>query len=83
MNIDTIKKYMAVFSGENYFRDWIIPINAKNVYNFVLPYWMHNNTELSLCQLIIGFFERKILVNYEYYFYTKKLYELMCDKQIS
>ena len=83
MNIDTIKKYMAFFSGENYFRDWIIPINAKNVYNFVLPYWMHNNTELSLCQLIIGFFEQKILVNYEYYFYTKKLYELMCDKQIS
>ena len=83
MNIDTIKKYMDFFSGENYFRDWIIPINAKNVYNFVLPYWMHNNNELSLCQLIIGFFEQKILVNYEYYYYTKKTYELMCHKQIS
>ena len=83
MNIDTIKKYMEYFSRENYFIDWIVPINAKNIFNFVLPYWMHNNDELSLCQLIIGFFEQKILVNYEYYYYTKKMYELMCDKQIS
>ena len=83
MNIDTIKKFMEYFSGENFFRDWIIPVNAKNIYNFVLPYWMHDNKELSLCQLIIGYFEQKILVNYEYNFYTKKNYEFSYNKQIS
>ena len=31
----------------------------------------------------MGFFEQKIMVNYEYYYYTKKIYELSIDKQIS
>ena len=83
MNTDSFKKFLEFFSGENYFKDWIIPINVKNVYNFVLPYWMHNNKELSLSQIIIGFFEQKIIVNYEYYYYTKKNYEIICNKQIS
>ena len=83
LNVDTIKKNLDFFANENYFRDWIIPINAKNIYNFVLPYWMHNTKELSLCQIIMGFFEQKIMVNYEYYYYTKKIYELSIDKQIS
>ena len=82
MNIDIIKKFLEYFSGENFFRDWIIPVNTKNIYNFVLPYWMHDIQELSLCQLIIGYFEQKILVNYEYNFYTKKNYEFSYNKQI-
>ena len=81
MNVDSLKKYLEFFSGKNYFKDWIIPINVKNVYNFVFPNWMHNN-QLSLSQIILGFFEQKIIVNYEYYYYTKKNYELICNKQI-
>ena len=83
MNTDIIKKNLEFFSGENYFKDWVIPINARNVYSFVLPYWMHNNQELSLCQLIMGYFEQKIMINYEYYYYTKKNYEFSFNKQIS
>ena len=83
MNIDKIKNYLEYFSGDNYFKDWIIPINSKNIYNFVLPSWMHNNQQLSLCQLIIGYFEQKLMVNYEYYYYTKKIYEFPYNKQIS
>ena len=82
MNIDTIKDNLKFFTGEKYFREWLVPINAKNIYNFILPYWMHNLDELNLCQLIIGFFEQKMLLNYEYYYYTKKNYEFSYDKQI-
>ena len=82
MNIDTIKKFLEFFSGNSYFKDWLIPINVQNLYNFVLPSWMHPNKELSLCQIILGYFEQKIIVNYEYYYYTKKLYELNFDKKI-
>jgi len=82
-NIDEIKKYLDYFTGENYFKNWLMPINAKNVYNFILPCWMQNNEELSLCQLIIGFFEQKIMLNYEYYYYTKKIYDMTYDKQIN
>ena len=82
MNNDLIKKYLEYFSNNNYFRDWLVPINAKNIYNFVLPYWMHNTEELSLCQLIMGFFEQKMLLNYEYFYYTSKNYEFSYDKKI-
>ena len=81
-NIDLIKKFLDYFSGNNYFQNWLIPINIKNIYNFIMPFWMHN-IELSLCQIIMGYFEQKIVVNYEYYYYTKKLYELSFDKQIA
>ena len=83
MNIENIKKFLEFFSGNNYFKDWLIPINVQNLYNFVLPTWMHQNKELSLCQIILGYFEQKIIINYEYYYYTKKLYELNFDKKIS
>ena len=83
MNTDIIKKYLEYFSGENYFKDWVLPINVKNVYSFVLPYWMHNRKDLSLCQLIMGYFEQKIMINYEYYYYSKKNYEFSFNKQIS
>ena len=83
MNVENIKKFLEFFSGNNYFKDWLIPINVQNLYNFVLPTWMHQNKELSLCQIILGYFEQKIIINYEYYYYTKKLYELNFDKKIS
>ena len=82
-NIDNIKKCLEYFSGNNYFQDWLTPINFKNIYNFVLPSWMHSNKELNICQIILGFFEQKIIINYEYYYYTKKLSELSFNKKIS
>ena len=82
MNTDKIKDNLKFFTDEKYFREWLVPINAKNIYNFILPYWMHNLDQLSLCQLIMGFFEQKMLVNYEYHYYTNKNYEFSCDKQI-
>ena len=83
MNIDNIKKFLEFFSENNFFKDWLIPINFKNIYNFVLPSWLHGKNDLSLCQIILGFFEQKIVLNYEYYYYTKKLNELSFDKKIS
>ena len=82
-NIENIKKFLEFFSSNNYFQDWLIPINIKNIYNFVLPSWLHHKKELSLCQIILGFFEQKIIINYEYFYYTKKLNEISFDKKIA
>ena len=82
-NTDNFTKILKFFSNDNYFKDWIIPIKGKNTFNFVFPYWMHSIQELSLSQLILGFFEQKILVNYEYYYYTKQYYEGSFDNKIS
>ena len=83
MNIENIKFFLEYFSENHFFQDWLIPISIENIYNFVLPSWMHSNKNLNICQIILGFFEQKIILNYEYYYYTKKLYEFTFDKKIS
>ena len=43
---------------------------------------MHNNENLTLFQLIIGYIEQQIILNYEYYYYSKKIYENSYSKII-
>ena len=74
-NFKELKDFLKFFSGDNYFQDWLLPIKVKDIYNFVLPKWMHNNKNLTLFQLILGYIEQQILLNYEYFFYSKKIYE--------
>lgn len=73
-DIKYLKKIFFFFSDKNFLKDWLIPFNYNNYYNFVYPSWMHNN-KLTLCKIITGVFEQQILLLYEYYYYTKKLYE--------
>ena len=70
----TLKQIMNFFCEKECFKEWLIPFNYHNYNNFCYPIWMHNKTELSLCQIITGFFEQQILVAYEYCFYSKKIY---------
>ena len=77
-----IKFFLKFFSKNEYFQDWLLPIKVKNIYNFVLPHWMHNNENLTLFQLIIGYIEQQIILNYEYYYYSKKIYENSFSKII-
>ena len=70
----TLKQIMNFFSNKECFKEWLTPINYYNYNNFCYPLWMHNKKELSLCQIITGFFEQQILVAYEYFFYSKKIY---------
>ena len=70
-----IKSFLKHFSDNKYFQDWLLPIKDNNIYNFVLPNWMHNNDNLTLFQLIMGYIEQQIILNYEYFYYSKKMYE--------
>ena len=75
-DFNNFKQILNYFSEKKFFKDWLIPFNCNNNYlNFSFPIWMHNNHELSLCQIISGIFEQQILLSYEYYFYTNKIYE--------
>ena len=75
MNFKEIKEILKFFSNDKCFHDWLLPIKVNNIYNFVLPQWMHNNKNLTLFQIIIGYIEQQILLNYEYFYYSKKIYE--------
>ena len=81
-NCEKIKFFLNYFSEQNYFNDWLLPIKMNNFYyNFILPKWLHRKN-LSLCKIIMGYIEQQILLNYEYYFYSKKIFEYSFQNQI-
>ena len=81
-NVELFKKYFKFFTNDNYFRDWIFPFeNKKEIKNFYLPFWM-TKCNLSFCQIIIGFLEQQILLNYEYFYYNNKIYEISNNDKV-
>ena len=82
INSKEIKELLKFFSKDKCFQDWLLPIKINNIYNFVLPNWMHNNPNLTFFEIIIGYIEQQILLNYEYFYYSKKLYEYSFNNTI-
>ena len=82
VNNKEMKDFLLFFSKNECFQDWLLPIKLNNIYNFVLPSWMHNNKTLNLFQLIIGYIEQQILLNYEFFYYSKKLYDFSYNNKI-
>ena len=80
-DIDKLKNILNFFSNEKCFQDWLLPIQINNTYNFVFPSWMHNNN-LTLFEIISGYFEQQILLHYEYFYYSKKIYEYSYSDKI-
>ena len=78
----TLKQILNYFSNKECFKEWILPTDYNNFHNFIYPIWMHFKSDLSFCQIICGFFEQQILVAYEYFFYTKKIYLFPKDDTI-
>jgi len=82
LKCEEIQFYLDFFSEGKYFQDCLLPIKENNLYNFVLPNWIHNNQNLTLFHLIIGYIELQIILNYEYFYYSNKLYEYSYIKKI-
>ena len=74
-DMKNLKRIFFFFSDKNFLKDWLTPFNYSNYYNFTYPGWMHSNDKLTLCKILAGIFEQQILLLYEYFFYSKKLYE--------
>ena len=83
-NLEKFRRFFKFFSNDNYFKEWLYPYQSENsFFNFYMPIWMRgNNVCFSFCQLIIGFIEQHILLNYEYFYLTNKIYELPYHKKI-
>ena len=83
IDIDKLKYYLNYFSKDKCFQDWLLPIQLKeNIYNFILPSWMHGINNLTIFEIISGYIEQHILLNYEYFYYSKKIYEYSYNNQI-
>ena len=83
IDIDKLKYYLNYFSKDKCFQDWLLPIQLnENIYNFIFPSWMHGINNLTIFEIISGYIEQHILLNYEYFYYSKKIYEYSYSNQI-
>ena len=76
------KRCFKYFSNNKFFTDILSP---KNEYqNFTFPTWMFKTmNNLTLSQIIIGFFEHNVLLNYEYFYYTNRIYQSVTQNNIT
>ena len=75
------KKFFRIFSNDKFFTNILLPKNGNHI--FTLPSWMFKiNDSLTLSQIIIGFIEQTILLNYEYFYYINRIYESIHNNKI-
>ncbi len=76
-NPSNLKQCFNYFSGGNFLKYTLNPYFNENykLYNFKFPFWLSNKTRITLYDIFVGYIEQNIILNYEYYLYTKKLYD--------
>jgi len=84
IDIEHFIKLSKFFSNNSCFKDWLDTFSNENgIFNYYLPTWMvKNKSNLTLCQIIYGFIEQSIIINYEYFFYTNRIYQSFHYKKI-
>ena len=73
---EKFKKCFKSLTNDKYFSDLLFPVDKQSKM-FILPSWMSDNENLTFCQIILGFFEQNIILNYEYFFFKDKNYPYM------
>ncbi len=76
-NPSNLKQCFNYFSGGNFLKYTLNPYFNENykLYNFKFPFWLSNKTRITFYDIFVGYIEQNIILNYEYYLYTKKLYD--------
>ena len=70
---EKFKKCFKSLTNDKYFSDLLFPVDKQSKM-FILPSWMSDNENLTFCQIILGFFEQNIILNYEYFYFKDKIY---------
>ena len=76
-NPGKIKEIFESISVRNFLKSWIkIYYNEQyKMYNFTFPDWLKKKESFTLFEFMIGYIEQNIILNYEYYLYTNRIYE--------
>ena len=84
-NSTQFKAMLENFSDENIFKDWIEPDydSDTKLFNYRLPQWIKKKRKFTVASILTIYFEQMILLNYEYYYFTKKIYPLPCGEVIN
>ena len=75
LDFEKLKKFFEYFTQINCFKDWITLSENKQSKNFNLPKWVYKKYSFTFFQILVIFFEQHILLNYEYFFYTNRIYQ--------
>ena len=74
-DFDQFKDFFLYFSDNNCFKECLFPKVKNELKYFSLPFWLSSKEKYcTLFQIIIAFYEQRILLFYEYYYYTNKIY---------
>ena len=75
--VKEFKKLFDFYTENNFLKSQIDFISNKNdkIHIFKFPKWLRIKKHFSIFEIIIGYIEQNIILNYEYYHYTNKIYE--------
>ena len=78
------KIIMEALTEGSFLKYWSFPELSPDyqVYNFVYPPWSTTRLKFTIGQILIIYFEQIILLNYEYYYYTKQIYPFPQNEKI-
>lgn len=85
---DFLKKnlfeFMDKLIGDKFLTSWIMPERDEQLYySYPLPSWVKKESSFTAAQIIAAYIEQMILLNYQYYYYTTKIYDLPYHKKIT
>ena len=83
-NPGKIKEIFESISVRNFLKSWIDVYFNDNykMYNFTFPDWLKKKESFTVFELLIGYIEQNIILNYEYYLYTNRIYENKLGEKI-
>ena len=74
--IDDFKRYCELYTENNFLKCTIeFHETINKFYYYKFPKWLSLKKYFNIFEIIVGYIEQNIILNYEYYYYTKKIYE--------
>ena len=72
---ENLFKFMDKLIGDKFLTSWIMPERDEQLnYIYPLPSWVKKESSFTAAQIIAAYIEQMILLNYQYYYYTTRIY---------
>lgn len=73
---ENLFEFMDKLIGDKFLTSWIMPERDEQLnYSYPLPSWVKKESSFTAAQIIAAYIEQMILLNYQYYYYTTRLYD--------
>ena len=74
--LDDFKRYFELYTENNFLKCTIeFHESINKLYYYKFPKWLSLKKYFNIFEIIVGYIEQNIILNYEYYYYTNKIFE--------